>query len=936
MTDPAPADQKPSNNATPTASPQATRRPRTRIKRYINRRTLLIFYAALLIASLIVELAVKPDPFGMHAGPPEGAAELLIDTPAMRGDGPVQNAPPTTLSIHHYPAQPTADNTDNAPVLLMHGAPSLAGAADFEDLAPRLAATGRDVYAISRPGYGRSDDWAPSYSFKADARAALALMDELGIERAHLVGWSYAGAIILWMAEFAPERVASLGMLNAIGIQSGEGSGSYYFEHFKYVMGFPFVVAAPELIPDFGLAPSLAWRHAFIRDFWDSDQRPLRALMERLETPTIIIQGRHDFLVPASTAEEHHRIIGPSRLVMFDASHFFPVMPRDNEHPGAFERSTNALTSFIDRHDTPGTPVRRGVADFAPAPQTKPFTLFGYEIDLQRKWWVLIVLIALGTLISEDLTVIAVGLAVATGNLDLAVGLLGCLIGIVVGDYGLWAIGHFGGRRLLRIPPFSNLISERALDHWSLVFGKHTAKAVFLSRMLPGTRLPMYIAAGIIPGHNRKFLFWVTVAVTLWTPLLLVATLFIGAPLLGFFQDIFHGPWAIVAAFIVLFVILRIVSLEATELGRQRLKADIAIVRRVEFWPRWAFYLPLVPWLLLLAARFRSATVFTAANPGIEHGGGVINEEKHRIQTALEAANAPVLPALTLAPSKNADDRLATLKAAFADEHAPSDYPVVLKPDAGERGRSVRFVNNDDEARRYFETHHGTVQAQTVHDGPVEIGVLWCRVPKDGVPVDQLPGEIFSITRKDFPAVIGDGERTLEQLIWHHPRYRMQAKMFCRRFADRVDDVPAEGERVPLGRAGNHAQGCMFRDGADLATPELAQTIERIAQDFRDPDTGRRLDFGRFDIRAPSEDDIRAGTNLAIVELNGTLSESTNLYDPDRSVLWMYAVLFRQWARVYRLGALRRREGYKPLGVVGLSRELIGRGRSRRGPGGSD
>jgi hypothetical protein len=49
------------------------------------------------------------------------------------------------------------------------------------------------------------------------------------------------------------------------------------------------------------------------------------------------------------------------------------------------------------------------------------------------------------------------------------------------------------------------------------------------------------------------------------------------------------------------------------------------------------------------------------------------------------------------------------------------------------------------------------------------------------------------------------------------------------------------------------------------------------------------------------------------VELNGTMSESTNLYDPSRSLLWSYGVLFRQWELMFAIGAARKRSGSRPM-----------------------
>lgn len=109
-------------------------------------------------------------------------------------------------------------------------------------------------------------------------------------------------------------------------------------------------------------------------------------------------------------------------------------------------------------------------------------------------------------------------------------------------------------------------------------------------------------------------------------------------------------------------------------------------------------------------------------------------------------------------------------------------------------------------------------------------------------------------------------------------------------------------------------------------TPELEAWIDNAAAEFRGdlpeglvlPEGDNGLDFGRFDIRARSIEDLAAARGLGIIELNGTTAESTNIYDPDRSTWWAWGVLCRQWALLFRLGARRRQQG---VGTMGL-REL--------------
>jgi len=907
----------------------------------LRRRTIQA-YLALLLASHLVIAVFNPRWFG---GPEDGApaeAERISATVRVQHDSGAGSRDVRLSALrwpaHGTPGQNTASaTTPPSPIILLHGSPS-SGGRDFDAFAPLLSREGRTVYALDRPGFGASSKYVPSYSILANARYVLAFMDAMNIPRAHIVGWSQGGGAALHMADLAPDRIASITLMCSIGIQEGEGSGDYYFEHVKYAIGYAGLVVLPELLPHFNLLGQRSLRHAFIRDFLDTDQRPLRGIMERLDTPTLILHGRRDWLVASWVAEEHHKLIAPSRLVMLDTGHFFPLGPPMSPRSDT-ELAARILAGFCAEHEAPGSIVNRGVADMSPRPRGQPETgadLGKFHLSRSTPWIVTILVIIAATLISEDFTVIAVGLLIASQKLDAGVGLMGCFLGIVIGDYGLWALGRFLGRRILRIGFFRKRVSEEALAGWGRALDKHTAKTVFLSRCIPGTRLPMYVAAGILGRQAHHFLLWVTIAVAVWTPLLLLLTLLIGPRLLEVFKGVFHGPWAILAAFLVLYLFVRFLTYEVTWQGRHRLKADLKRLVSPEFWPAWLFYLPLVPWFAWLALRYRGPMTFTCANPGIPYGGGIVGESKSQILAALEhapAAKARIAP-WRLAPAPDtggldailsgpeseaaAAQRAERVIRAVREEPDLGGYPVILKPDVSQRGHALKLARCDDDVREYCREMTRDAMVQRYHEGPYEAGVLWARRIRDGVPTSACGGEIISVTRKVFPVLEGDGVRTLERLIWEHPRFRLQAKVFLARFENELQRVPDKGERVRLAIAGNHCQGTLFKDGSDLITPELTARLSEIADAFRDPRSGGGFDFGRFDLRYSSDEELRRGEGFMIVELNGTMSESTNMYDPDKPIWWTYKVLYRHWARLFAIGARRRREGVKPMTILGI------------------
>ena len=88
--------------------------------------------------------------------------------------------------------------------------------------------------------------------------------------------------------------------------------------------------------------------------------------------------------------------------------------------------------------------------------------------------------------------------------------------------------------------------------------------------------------------------------------------------------------------------------------------------------------------------------------------------------------------------------------------------------------------------------------------------------------------------------------------------------------------------------------------------------VDRIAQRFEG------FYFGRFDVRYADVEAFRAGRDLAIVELNGVTSESTNLYDPANSLWSAYRTLIRQWEILFRIADANRRRGHAHAGVAEL------------------
>jgi hypothetical protein len=192
-----------------------------------------------------------------------------------------------------------------------------------------------------------------------------------------------------------------------------------------------------------------------------------------------------------------------------------------------------------------------------------------------------------------------------------------------------------------------------------------------------------------------------------------------------------------------------------------------------------------------------------------------------------------------------------------------------------------------------------------------EFGVFYYRHPES----DR--GIIFSITKKLFPAVIGDGASTIEKLILNDERAVCMTRAYFDAQRERLWDVPAQGESVQLIEIGTHCRGSVFLDGFAVKTEAMERAIDSLAHGFAG------FYFGRFDIRTPSLVDFQQGRNFKIVELNGVTSEATSIYDPKHSVFAAYRVLFEQWRIAFEIGAQNRQRGTRPTPLWKLGTLLL-------------
>jgi pimeloyl-ACP methyl ester carboxylesterase len=257
-------------------------------------------------------------------------------------------------------------------VLLLHGIGC--SVLEWDRNVEALAAHHR-VIAVDLMGFGLSAKPADAdYTLKGHADFVLSFMDALGIQRAHIAGNSLGGRLALSCAAMAPQRVASLLLVDPAGMD-------------RFGTLFDFRVATLPLMGELLTRASpiglrMLWRKAFfkpdafvtqelvntkvtlaaqpgaqvaflktlrhfldLKGFRSEGVSELHAALPHMLAPTLVLWGRQDRFVPAAHAEVLRKMMKNIEIQIWDACGHTPQIenaPRFNETSLAFWKRVEA------------------------------------------------------------------------------------------------------------------------------------------------------------------------------------------------------------------------------------------------------------------------------------------------------------------------------------------------------------------------------------------------------------------------------------------------------------------------------------------------------------------------------------------------------------------------------------------------------------------
>lgn len=122
---------------------------------------------------------------------------------------------------------------------------------------------------------------------------------------------------------------------------------------------------------------------------------------------------------------------------------------------------------------------------------------------------VFLVLTGCGLPIPEEVPIVLAGIVSSQGNLDPGLALLAAIVGALLGDTAMYAIGyHFGHGLAMRHPKLSKMLGAQREEYFEQAIQRHMFKVMLLARFMVGVRGPVYLSAGVARLPFRKFILY--------------------------------------------------------------------------------------------------------------------------------------------------------------------------------------------------------------------------------------------------------------------------------------------------------------------------------------------------------------------------------------------------------------------------------------------
>ncbi len=246
------------------------------------------------------------------------------------------------------------------PIVVLHG-----WGAHIESVAPILAALegASELIALDLPGFGESDPPEQAWDVDSYARFMIYFLDELGVERAHLVGHSHGGRVSIALAADEPERVGRLLLVDSAGLRPKRG---WRYRRRVAVAKLGRLVARIGGAPGRRLQERMRARVAS-RDYLEASEAmrgTFRAViaadlsdrLPRIGAPTLLVWGDQDDDTPLWMGHRMEELIPDAGLVVLEGAGHYSYA----DAPGQFRAVARRFLLEQPREVAAGSPGDAG------------------------------------------------------------------------------------------------------------------------------------------------------------------------------------------------------------------------------------------------------------------------------------------------------------------------------------------------------------------------------------------------------------------------------------------------------------------------------------------------------------------------------------------------------------------------------------------------
>jgi hypothetical protein len=297
-------------------------------------------------------------------------------------------------------------------------------------------------------------------------------------------------------------------------------------------------------------------------------------------------------------------------------------------------------------------------------------------------------------------------------------------------------------------------------------------------------------------------------------------------------------------------------------------------------------YGPLYIYWCWLSIKARSFFFFSAANPGIQYAG-FVQEKKSDIYKLIPQRYYP--QTILCTPGEPTSHLAHELKSKGLS------FPLIAKPDMGQKGIQVKLLESEQELELYSRTSQVNFLLQEYIPYEQEVGIFYYRIP------GEERGHVSGIVGKEFLTVIGDGKSSMASLVKQNDRFLLQLSALKRTYGKFLDTILAKDVSYVLVPYGNHARGAKFINLNHRITDALTRTIDNVCRQIPG------FYYGRMDIKFNSWEELLEEERFSIIELNGAGSEPTHIYDPANSIFYAWKEIHKHWRLLYTISTLNVR-----------------------------